>query len=360
MKRILSGIRPTGKLHLGNYLGAVRHFVDLSRDPENDCLFFIANLHGLTTGASCEAAMEMKEDIIGIVLDYLAAGLDPEASNVLIYAQSSVPEITELTWILSCVTPLSELLGMHHFADKRDKLSGAGESVNAGLLVYPVLMSADILGPCANIVPVGDDQREHVELARRTARRFNDRFEKDFFPIPDTMEGEGIRVPGLKGSGKMGKSEPKGTVNLTDSVEQVNHKVMKADKMLPANPSSVLSPVEPRIGEAPGIPDICRVFHLHDHVTLVADDPVIGRIHSGCETGTLRCGDCKILLAQRMNALLEPIRERRTELLASRGRDLAMEILVEHGRRARALIAPTVEKVKDLVGVPSYRRKEGA
>ena len=354
MNRILSGIRPTGQLHLGNYLGAVRQFVNLAQDPDNECLFFIANLHGLTTGTSREAATEMREDILGIVIDYLAAGLDPDASNVTIYAQSSVPETAELTWILQCVTPLGELLGMHHFADKRDKMTGAGESVNAGLLGYPVLMAADILGPCANIVPVGDDQREHVELARRTARRVNDRFEEDFCPVPATLHGPGIRVPGLKGSGKMGKSEPKGTINLVDTTEEVERKVKKADKMLPPVVGSGVDPVEPRIGDEPGNPHLCRVFRLHDHLASGESDPVIAEIHAGCESGTLRCGDCKVLLARRVNELLDPIRARRAELLASRGRDLAMEILVEHGRRARALIAPKVEMAKELAGVPSY------
>lgn len=339
---IITGIRPTGALHLGNLMGAMLPIVRLARDPHNLCMFFVANLHGQTTGNDAAAAAERRRDLIGIVLDHMASGLDHEADNVLIYAQSSVPETSELAWILSCITPLPDLLGMHHFKEKETAIGSA----NGGLLMYPALMAADILGARATLVPVGEDQLQHVELTRLLARRFNHRYERPgFFTEPEASE-QHLRLPGLKGAGKMGKSEPKGTVNLTDSPEVVRKKILGADKRLPTEDA-----IEPRVGNEPGVPELCRVFRLHRAVGTTQDELEVG---AGCRSGSLRCGDCKARLASCVSTLLAPIQERRRELEAQGGEKLALEVLHEHGRKARAIIAPTVEEVKEITGVPTY------
>ena len=349
---IVSGIRPTGIMHLGNYLGAIRNFVELAKDPNNFCMFFIANLHGQTTGMGREAAAEMQRDLLGIVLDFMACGLDHTAPNVLLYAQSSVPETSELAWILECSSTVSELMAMHHFADKRKGLALGTESASTGLLTYPILMAADILGPNANLVPVGADQVEHVELVRDLARRFNNKFQTDAFVIPDLLEGASLRVPGLKGQGKMGKSEPKGTLSLHDAPADIRKKILKADKRLPDNLATGETAIEPRIGDGPGNPKLCRVFQLHT----MTEESAARRmeIERGCTTGTLRCGDCKEALAERLTAMLAPIQARRRELEATGGTKLALEVLHEHGKTARGIIAPHVNAIKDLTGIPTY------
>ncbi len=351
-KIILSGIRPTGILHLGNYLGAMRYFVELAKDPKNFCMFFIANQHAQTTAMNPAAAAEMQKELLGIVLDFIACGLDPNADNVLLYAQSSVPETSELAWILSCVATVSELMGMHHFAEKREALRTGSDSATTGLLTYPVLMAADILGPNAHLVPVGADQQEHVEVTRSLARRFNNRFNVEHFRVPELLEGPGVRVPGLRGQGKMGKSEPKGTLSLHDSPELIGEKIKRADKRLPDNLATGEKSEEPRIADRPGQPDKCRVFQLHTLTRRTPEEELGTRI--GCETGTLRCGDCKLFLAEQIVSMLTPIQERRKELNARGGEVLAREILHEHGKRARAIIAPHVLATKELTGIPTY------
>lgn len=351
-KIILSGIRPTGILHLGNYLGAIRYFVELAQDPNHFCMFFIANQHGQTTGMDPASATEMQKELLGIVLDFIACGLDPNADNVLLYAQSSVPETSELAWILSCVATVSELMSMHHFAEKREALKTGSDTASTGLLTYPVLMAADILGPNAHLVPVGADQHEHVELTRSLARRFNNRFGVEHFRVPELLEGSGIRVPGLKGQGKMGKSEPKGTLSLHDDPDLIREKIKKADKRLPDNLATGKKSVEPRIEDQPGTPEDCRVYQLHALACKSAAEEM--EIQSGCKAGTLRCGDCKHLLANRIVDMLAPIQARRRELDTHGGEKLALEILHEHGKRARAIIAPKVQATKDLTGIPTY------
>ncbi|MDO8260793.1 MAG: tryptophan--tRNA ligase, partial [Candidatus Magasanikbacteria bacterium] len=242
---VLSGIRATGKLHLGNYLGAMRYFVDLSRDPQKQCYFFIANLHTLTTKTDPES---IKHDLLEITLDYLAAGINPETS--IIFAQSSVPETCELSWLLNCITSISALTILPHFKDKKDKMETLGQSINSGLLTYPVLMAADILGPKATLVPVGEDQYPHVELTRELARRFNFLYGKTF-PEPQTLKGEDIRVPGLDGTGKMGKSD-NNTIDLIDTQKIIKQKISQA----------VTDPARIKKTD-PGTPEICNIFELH-------------------------------------------------------------------------------------------------
>lgn len=351
-KVILSGIRPTGVLHLGNLFGAIQPCVDLSREQDNLGMYFIANLHGLTTDCGPKAAKAMKDDLPNMVLDFMAAGLDVEADNVLLYAQSSVPEIAELTWIFACLTASGRLSGMSHFAEKRDSLKAGTESATLGLLGYPVLMAADILGPKAAIVPVGEDQHQHVELARDLAKRFNALFDvPGFFPVPDLRERGSIRVPSLTGRGKMSKNQPTGCVFIGDDAQTARRKIFKTDKRL-TDPVTGELLAEPRIGDEPGDPEQCRVFRLHQQTGLVESN--LTEVESGCRAGTLRCGDCKVFLAEHVEAALAPIRARRRELDAGGGIALANDVLREHGLRARALIAPTVNEVKNIVGIPGY------
>ena len=215
---VLSGIRATGKMHLGNYLGAMRNFVELQNTAGYQCLYFVADYHTLTTNPDPE---QLRSNLPEIVLDYLSAGLDPEKS--IIYMQSSAPELAELCLLIGMVTPIGELLRCPTFKEKAKKQP---DNVNHGLFTYPVLMSADILGSQANLVPVGEDQLPHVEITRSIARRFNGRY-GEVFIIPEAMMEKAIRVPGLDGSEKMGKSESN-AIDLGDSAEVVWEKLRVA------------------------------------------------------------------------------------------------------------------------------------
>lgn len=332
---VLSGIRPTGALHIGNYLGAVRQCVELTQDPQNDCYFFVADLHGITTRPDPQL---LKRDRYLVVRDMLAAGLDPE--RVTIFTQSSVPETCELMQILCCLTPVGELLRMHHFKEKRDDLEGHGIEANLGLLGYPVLMAADILGPRATIVPVGDDQRQHVELARNLAMRFNKQY-GDLFPIPEILIHTQKRVPSLAGEGKMSKSKEKGVIGLDESREQLFKKL----KVAPTDPAR-------RTREDAGDPAKCNLYTLHGFVSPTND---LERVATECRTAGITCFDCKSLLADNLSGILAPMQKRRREIEA-KGDAYIDEILFEGGRKARLRIAETVARAKDMAGIPAAKQ----
>lgn len=334
MKRqvVLSGIRATGALHLGNYLGATRYFVQLSEDPTKKCYFFIANLHTLTTKTNPE---DIKRDLKEIVLDFISMGINPEISTI--FAQSSVPETSELNWLLACLTPVADLERMPHFKEKKDKKVAMGEFVNAGLLTYPVLMAADILGPRANLVPVGEDQHPHVELARELARRFNVIY-GDTFPVPELLEHEAVRVPGLDGSGKMGKSDYN-TIDLSDSPKIVREKLARA----------VTDPARAKRKD-PGNPSNCNIYSLH---ALVSSSEELKRVFDGCRNAGIGCVDCKNIITENIIGILAPIQARKMDL-ASKGLDYVLEVLHEGGLIARKRIAETVGEVKEKMGVLMY------
>lgn len=332
---VLSGIRATGVLHLGNYMGALVNFARLDKDPDKDCFFFVATQHSLTTREDPDA---LDRDMREIVLTFLACGIDPEKSTI--YVQSSVPETNQLAWLLACLAPVSELVTMPHFKDKADNLKGLGQEANGGLLTYPLLMAADILGPQANLVPVGDDQKPHVEFARRLARQFNKRYNTDLFPIPDLLEGDGKRVPGLQADGKMSKESGNqdGTIFLLDSAAEVERKVKRG----------VTDPQ--RVGRRdPGDPNVCNIFTMH-HMFSTPEE--IAWAQTGCQTAGIGCVECKRVIWEHINARLAPIQERRRELEAE-GVDVE-EILHEGGKRARARIKPVVEEALELAGVRVY------
>ncbi len=286
---VLSGIRATGKLHLGNYFGAMRYFVELSQDKSKKCFFFIANLHTLTTKMDPD---DIKRDLKEIVLDFISVGINPEKS--IIFAQSSVPETCELSWLLNCLTPVAELERMPHFKEKKDKKIALKEIINAGLLTYPVLMAADILGPRASLVPVGEDQHPHVELTRELARRFNHIY-GETFPIPELLESEAIRVPGLDGTGKMGKSD-QNTIDLSDSPKVIKNKIAKA----------VTDPARIRRKDA-GNPDICNIYALH---MLMSTGEELKKMRSGCMSAGIGCIECKNIIANNIINILTPIQQK--------------------------------------------------
>lgn len=329
---VLSGIRATGKLHLGNYLGAMKFFAQLSQDNSKECFFFIANLHTLTTKTDPD---DIKRDLKEIVLDYISVGIDPNISTI--FAQSSVPETCELNWLLGCLTSVADLERMPHFKDKKDKKEALQEIVNAGLLTYPVLMAADILGPRANLVPVGEDQHPHVELARELARRFNTIYGKTF-PVPELLATEAIRVPGLDGTGKMGKSDYN-TIDLSDSPEIVMKKLAKA-----------VTDTNRKRRTDPGDPSVCNIYGLH---TLVSSGQELNQVLDGCRSAGIGCMECKEILSKNVINILLPIQSKRAELVV-KGSNFSLEVLNEGGKRARKIIADTVEEVKDKMGVPMY------
>lgn len=325
---VLSGVRPTGDLHLGNYLGAIKRFVEFQTE-NNFCLYFIADIHSLTqvTGPT-----EVSDTVMEVAMNYLAAGLDPKRS--IIYAQSSVPEIPELALYLSMVQPKNRIEGMPTIKD--DVRNGV---MNMGHLMYPVLMAADILGPRATIVPVGTDQLSHIELARDLAEKFNRMF-KTTFVIPKPIS-ETILVPGL-GGGKMSKSVANSAVDLVDSLEEITRKYMKYGITDPARTRK----------DIPGTPEKCvSVFPVHK--ILQAKNPeALEKIISGCTSAGLSCSECKTTLARDIFALTGPIAEKRRALESQK--KLVREILYYGGLKAREIIRPTLEEVREKMGIGNH------
>lgn len=327
---VLSGIRATGKLHLGNLLGAVQNFTNLQR-AGNTCLYFIADLHTLTTLNDPE---ELRGNLIEIVKDYLAAGLDPNRS--IIYAQSSVPEISELSLYLSMIQPLGDLERIPTFKDLVRKQS---DNVTLGLIIYPVLMAADILGPKATLIPVGEDQVPNVELAQMLAKKFNNRFGETFV-VPGMME-QMIRVPGLDGA-KMGKSEADNAIDINSPIAVVRERYLKKGITDP-NRVRVSDPGDPYGG--------CKsVYAVHELVT--PGETVTRHIAHACAAPSISCVECKHILVDNIARILEPFQEARADL-ANRN-DYVKDVLREGGQKARARIAETVATVRDKMGIVLY------
>nr|MDE6324140.1 tryptophan--tRNA ligase [Paramuribaculum sp.] len=315
---VLSGIRATGNLHLGNYFGALRNFVKMQNDY--DCLFFIADLHALTTNPD---PADLHVNVKNIVTEYLAAGIDPEKATV--FVQSDVPEISELYLLLNMHVGIGELMRTASFKDKARKAlgitSGAASStsadddniekeiigsdsnkrVNAGLLTYPTLMAVDILIQKANKVPVGKDQEQHLELTRRFARRFNSFYKTDLFPEPAnyTFGAAAVKVPGLDGSGKMGKSEGN-CIYLIDDDKVLRKKVMRA--MTDEGPKEPNSPVS------------LPVQNLFSLMELTSDPEIVKQFKDAYADCSIRYGDLKKQLAEDILAITRPIREHIFEL----------------------------------------------
>lgn len=321
-KRIYSGMQPTGELHLGNYLGALRQWVELQ--DQADCIFSIVDYHAITVAYD---PADLPRRVFDLAVSYLAAGLDPDKCTI--YVQSDVPEHTELAWLLNTVTPVGELERMTQYKDKATGL----ESVPAGLLNYPVLMAADILLYRTDAVPVGEDQLQHLELTREIARRWNRQF-GEYFPEPQPMLGKALRIKGLDGEAKMSKSRGN-TVGILDTPDEIHAKVRTA----------VTDPQRVRRAD-PGRPEVCNVFNLHGFFTSEAE---LERIARDCRSAELGCVDCKRILADSITRHFEPARERAAEYRAHPER--VYEILGDGAARCRTLAQETIREVRERMGL---------
>jgi tryptophanyl-tRNA synthetase len=322
MARVFSGIQPSGELHLGNYLGAVKTWVDLQE--QHDCIFCVVDLHAITQPYEPSVlAPRTLEMAIGL----MACGLDPDRCTL--FVQSHVPEHSELNWLLNTVAPLGELERQTQFKDKSQKQ----ESIPAGLLNYPVLQAADILLYHATLVPVGEDQVQHLELSREIARRWNGRFKAQFFAEPQPLLSKAKRVLGLDGQAKMSKSLGN-TIGLFDSPDVI------WEKLRPA----ATDPAR-KTKKDPGNPDICNIFTLHQGFSPADTQKDVAQ---KCRTAGWGCLDCKRVLADNMIAALAPIRERAAELRAHPER--VQEALRSGARKAQTIAAKTLADVRSAMG----------
>jgi len=320
--RVFSGMQPSGEAHLGNYLGAIRQWVELQDAYE--CIFCIVDQHALT--GEFEPA-ELPRRVFELAVSFLAAGLDPERCTL--FVQSDVPAHTELTWLFNAVTPLGELERMTQFKDKSARL----ESVPAGLLNYPILQAADILIYRAEAVPVGEDQLQHLELTREIARRWNARF-GTLFPEPKAVLGNAGRIMGLDGEAKMSKSLGN-TVGILAEPDEVWERVRTA----------VTDPQRVRRTD-PGRPEVCNVYALHRFFAGAAE---LEDIALQCRSASRGCVDCKRILAGNMADAFAPFRERAAGY-RDRPREVE-EILLRGGERARALAEETMAEVRTRMGL---------
>lgn len=329
METVLSGIRSTGQLHLGNYFGALRNFVEMQH--ENRCFFFIADYHSLTTHPD---PTHLHDNIRTILAEYLAAGLDPEVATL--YIQSDVPEVAELSLLLSMHAYVGEL---ERTASFKEKIRKQPNNVNIGLLSYPVLMAADILLHRATRVPVGKDQEQHLELTRRFARRFNQIYGVDFFPEsqPYNFNRELVKIPGLDGSGKMGKSEGN-CVYLTDDEKTIHKKVMKA--VTDSGPTEPNSPM----------PEV--IANLFTILRAVSTPEVVAAYTAKWNDCSIRYGDLKKQLAADINTAVAPIRERYAEIV---GDEAYLSKVVRQGaEKARTSADATLSQVREIMGIRKF------
>ncbi len=329
MEIVVSGIRPTGNLHLGNYFGAVKNF--LKMQEQYNCFFFIADYHSLTTHPTPE---DLHDNVKQVLAEYLASGLDPEKSTL--YIQSDLPEVAELSLLLSMNAYLGELERTTSFKEKARKQP---ENVNAGLLTYPVLMAADIIIHQAAKVPVGKDQEQNLEMTRKFANRFNRMYNVDYFTIPQPFNfGDNlVKIPGLDGTGKMGKSEGNG-VYLADDPKAIRKKVMRAvTDSGPTEPNSQMS--EP----------VQNLFTLLDVVSTPDTVEYFRDKYNSCE---IRYGDLKKQLAEDIINFTTPIRERINEIKSD---EAYLAKVVKMGKeKAHASAAKTIKDVREIIGIKPF------
>jgi len=329
MDTVLSGIRSTGNLHLGNYFGAVKNFVKMQH--ENKCFFFVADYHALTTHPKPE---NLHDNIRQVLSEYLAAGLDPEIATL--YIQSDVPEIIELYLLLNMNAYVGELERTTTF---KEKVRKQPENVNAGLLTYPVLMCSDIIIHQADKVPVGKDQEQNLEMARKFAKRFNHMFEVEYFTLPEPYNfgEELIKVPGLDGTGKMGKSEGNG-IYLSDEPAVIRKKVMRAvTDAGPQKPNSRMS--EP----------ISNLFYLME---LVSKPDAVKHFRDSYNDCTIRYGDLKKQLAEDIIHFTTPIRERIHDIYHDS--DYLRKVVKMGADKARDSASKTVREVREILGYKPF------
>jgi len=324
---VVSGIRSTGKLHLGNYFGAMRNYVRMQE--AYDCYFFVADWHSLTTHPDTK---ELRESVLGVVAENIAAGLDPE--KVCLYVQSSISEIAELYLYLNMMAYKGELEKTSTF---KDKVRQQPDNVNVGLLTYPVLMTADILIHRAKYVPVGKDQEQHLEIARKFAQRFNHRY-GELFPEPSAFNfgAELVKIPSLDGTGKMSKSENQfATLYLADDDDLIRKKMMKAKT--DAGPTETNSEM----------PDyIQNIFQL---MSLVSEESTTKKFRDDFNTASIRYGDMKKQLAEDMVKFITPIRQKAEDI--RKNENYLKKIITEGGERARESAQQTLNETRKLIGL---------
>lgn len=322
--RVFSGARPTGRQHLGNYLGAIQNYVALQADYE--CVYCIVDLHALTT---LEQTDDLKAHTREMVLDWLAAGIDP-ALGTIVFVQSHVPMVTELHWILSTITSLGKLTDLPTF---KEKVRQQPHNVNYALPGYAVLMAADIALYKTDVVPVGVDQESHLEFTREIVRTFNHRF-KPVLVEPQMKLTEYPKILGIDGENKMSKSLDN-HIELAATPEETQQRVM----MMVTDPQRTHRNI-------PGRPEVCNVYSLHR----VFSPGQVDQIYTDCTTAGIGCVDCKKILARNLNAHLEPFRARRAVLAAQP--NLVDDVLQDGARKATAIAAQVLAEVKDAVGLP--------
>ncbi len=322
--RVFSGARPTGRQHLGNYLGAIQNYVALQENYES--IYCIVDIHALTT---VEATKDLKLNTREMALDWLAAGLDPKKS--IIFVQSHVPEVMELHTILSMVTPLGKLTALPTF---KEKVRQNPNNVNYGLVGYPVLMTADIVLYKATTVPVGVDQFPHIEFAREVVRSFNFRYSTDVLLEP---QGKATKIPkvlGTDGEHKMSKSL-NNHIELAATPEETEKRVMQM----------VTDPQRQRLSD-PGDPDVCNVFTLHKIFSSATE---VEEINAACRKAEIGCVDCKRRFAKSLNNNLQTFRERRAKFDTRDG--YVRDVLADGAKRAQAIAAETMAEVRAAIGL---------
>ena len=323
--RVFSGARPTGRQHVGNYLGAIQNYVALQDDY--DCVYCIVDVHALTT---VDTTQELRQNTFEMAIDWLAAGIRPEES--ILFVQSNVPEVMELHTYLSMVTQLGKLTDLPTF---KEKVSQQPENVNYGLLGYPILMTADIVLYKTDVVPVGVDQAPHLEFAREIVRSFNYRYKTKVLIEPQVKHTEVLKVLGIDGKAKMSKS-------LNNHIELAS----TPDETLARVKEMVTDPARIKRTD-PGNPDICNVFTMHKIFSPQAD---IEMVNVECRTAGIGCVDCKKLFAKNLNAHLEPFRAKRAELESQP--EYVQDVLEDGAGRARGIAQKTMEEVREAMELP--------
>jgi tryptophanyl-tRNA synthetase len=324
-------MQPSGEAHLGNYLGALKRWVAMQE--EYDCMWCIVDDHAITAGGD---PADMPANVFDLAVSFLAVGLDPEKATI--FVQSDVPQHTELAWLFNAVTPVGDLERMTQYKDKSQRF----ESVPAGILNYPILQAADILVYKADAVPVGEDQRQHLELTREIARKFNAAY-GETFPEPAALIGKAGRILGLDGEAKMSKSLGN-TVPVLADPDEIWDRVRTA----------VTDPQRVRLSD-PGRPEACNVYALHRHF---ADPAQLEDIAVQCRAATRGCVDCKRILADNIAEEFAPFRERAARFREDPG--LVRDVLEAGAERARAIASETLREVRGRMGMHWRDALDGA
>jgi tryptophanyl-tRNA synthetase len=323
MKRIFSGIQPTGEIHLGNYVGAIRNWVNLM--DEYDCIFCVVDYHAITVEYEIE---KLAARTLDTALILLACGLSPEKCKILI--QSHVPEHTELAWIFNCVTPIGELERMTQFKDKSKQHRA---NINMGLMGYPVLQAADILIYKAGFVPVGEDQVQHIELSREVARKYNSRY-GNLFPEPQAILSVAPKILGVDGASKMSKSM-NNYIGLLEDKNSIWEKLRTA-----------VTDVNRVRRKDPGNPEVCNIYTIH---SAFSPNNMLLEVDKGCRNAAIGCIDCKKMLFENMMEELTPIQERAAAL--NENHDYIKDVINTGANKCSVIAKETMDEVRKAIGL---------